>query len=285
MKRFLNTSSSSLLSRRLMSTDGTNMVRLIDSSMYFGMHHLRAPLPAHIRSSYIEKMFRAGVQNIQAGNMNCNVFTPQTKEILTELKDVKYGERILSAGVLTPSMGTEFLTTGADEMIIPINLSLPYPLETLSFFDTLISILRSEGYQVRLQLDGAFTYCPDALSHIVERSSQRGISHLTIIDSDNQAKPASVGLLCDRLKSSFYSDRISFAFNNQSLSALSNIYTALQENIRSFHVSTNGLGGLPDIEQMIRFINYNGYQHDVTHPERLDEISWWIRHEIDQYNL
>lgn len=266
---------------RPISTFENTKVQIIDSTCYIGMfNRTNRPLPIHVRSSLIERLFRAGVQNVQAGNLNCNIYTPNTKDILIDLKDVKYGERILSSAVLTPSMALTFLTTGADEAILPVDLSLPYPKETLALFDQSVKQLREQNFNVRIQLDGAFEYCPSSLHSLLQHCMREGYSHVSVLDSENKANPAAVSVLCNILKKSFYSDRIAFGFNNRSFAALGNLYTALDENIRCFYTSVNGLGDLVDTNQLIMFLNYNGYSHDITSPEQIEEIKWWLHGEM-----
>jgi hypothetical protein len=242
----------------------------------YGLPHHSSYIPPYRRAELIRKLISCNLTHIHVGNLNCRGQLEHTRETLLEVKDEKYGERILGASVLTPIMANSFLTTGADELIIPVDLRFPFPVESCRLLEPEIRTAMSNGYSVRLQIDGIMESTDEQLSDIIEFYNKLNITYISILDSDGLCTPAYLSLLLKPIKDRVFHNHIALGFKDDQLTGLANIHTAIEEGITTFHTTISGLGGYIGTSKLIRYATEMNLNHPVNDLNQLHQVEkWW----------
>jgi isopropylmalate/homocitrate/citramalate synthase len=168
-----------------------------------------------------------------------------------------------------------FMTSGADELVIPVDLRLPFCIESSILFKEAIFLARSNGYTVRLHIDGIFESTEEECRRLIEHFAYLGITHLSILDGDNKCTPAFLSLMLYWIKDLVPKDRIALGFQSKDFS---NIYTAFEEGITTYHTSLGGFGNYTNTLQLAKFAQE---QHIEVPNIRLSHLHktdlWWKR--------
>ena len=254
-------------------------LQLIESTIPYGLPSVNRFVPVHIRTELIKRLISSGVSNIYTGNLNCNGPLFGTRDLLLETKDVGYGERTLSASLLTPTMTRSFMTSGADEMVIPVDLRVPFSAESSILFKDEISLARSNGHSVRLQVNGVFHSTEEEFRRLIEQFVFAGITHLSILDDDGTFTPSFLSLVLHWVKNLVPKDQIALGFQQK---GLCNIYTAIEEGITTYHTSLGGLGNYTNTLHLIEFAQKQVLEIPNLRPFQLRETDRWWKRQIYQ---
>ncbi len=251
-------------------------MHFIESTISYGLPSIPKIVPVHTRSELVKKLVSCGVHQIHTGDLNCNGPLFGTRDLLLDTKDTGYGDRILGASILTPTMVRSFLTSGADELIIPIDMRFPFLIETSLLFKDSILLARSNGHTIRLQVDGIANTNDKDFRILMEHFSLLGITHLSIIDSDGLCTPAYLSILLDAIKDLIPKDKIALGFQDHILNGLSNVYIGIEEGITTFHTSLGGVGSYINTLKFIQFMKDQHYSFPEIQVSKLrDTERWW----------
>ena len=250
-------------------------LRIIESTIPYGLPSINRFVPVHTRTELIKKLISSGISNVYAGNLNCNGSLFGTRDLLLDTKDIGYGERTLSTSVLTPTMIRSFMSSGADELVIPVDLSLPFCIETSLLFKDEIFLVRSNGHTVRVQIDGICNSSEENCRRLIEHFVFSGITHLTLLDGEGLCTPSSLSLILRWVKDLVPKDCIALGFQNKSLS---NVYTGIEEGIETYHTSLGGLGNYTNTLQLVEFAREQNIEiPNVCLSDLRKTDRWWKR--------
>jgi hypothetical protein len=252
-------------------------LRLIESTIPYGLPSINRYVPIHTRSELIKRLISSGIYNIYTGNLNCNKSLFGTRDLLLDTKDIGYGERTLSASIVTPTKIRSFLSSGADELVIPVDLRFPFFVEEIILFKDEISLARSNGHTVRLQLDGICDSSFEEYLRLIEQCVFIGITHLSILDRDNMYTPSILSLMLHFIKDIVPKDHIALGFCSKNLS---NIYTAIEEGITTYHTSLGGIGNYTNTLQLAEFAQKHCIEIPNLHIANLRNTDRWWKKEL-----
>jgi hypothetical protein len=255
-------------------------VQFIESTIAYGLPSISKLIPVHTRSELVKKLTLCGVDHIYTGNLNCNGPLFGTREVLLDAKDFNYGERTLGASILTPTMVRSFLSSGADELVIPIDLRFPFSVESSILFNDSIHLARSNGHTVRIHVDGIGETSDTEFRLLVEHFSRLGMTHLSIVDSDGLCTPSYLSVLLDSIRDLVAKDKIALGFQDHVLNGLSNVYTGIEEGITTFHTSLGGVGSYISTLKFIQFMKEQHYSIPSIQVSKLRETERWWREQL-----
>ena len=248
-------------------------LRMIESTISYGLPSINRFVPVHTRTELIKKLVSSGISNVYAGNLNCNGSLFGTRDLLLDTKDIGYGERTLSTSALTPTMIRSFMSSGADELVIPVNLRIPFYLETSLLFKDEIFLARSNGHNVRLQIDGICESNEEDCRRLIEHFVLSGITRVTLLVGERICTPSFISLLLRWMKDLVPKECIALGFQHKSLS---NVYIGIEEGIETYHTSLGGLGNYTNTLCLAEFAREQKIEIPNLDLFRLRETDrWW----------
>ena len=253
-------------------------LRMIESTIPYGLPSVKQFVPVHVRTELIKRLVDSGISNIYAGNLNCNGPLFGTRDVLLDTKDIGYGERTISASLLTPTMTRSFMTSGADEIIIPIDLSVPFSAESSLLFKDEMCLARSNGHSIRLQLSGITHSTEEECRRVIEHFVFAGVTHLSILDDEGTFTPSFLCLILHWIKDLVPKEQIALGFQQK---GLSNVYTALEEGITTYHTSL--IGNYTNTVQLVEFAQRHVFEIPNLRPFQLQETDRWWKRQVSMY--
>jgi hypothetical protein len=235
---------------------------VIESLPYIGFQTRKSIVPLDIRKNLIRKILSTGITHVQVGNLNDHAAHPLTRHLLHELKDERYGDRMVGTAMLHPDTLPIFLSSGADELILPVDMDLPYSVETAALFKPICNHLQSNYYPIRLQLSGSFSHPAIDVINVIESYVTAGVNRVSLLDQKGEATPSKVFVLSRMAKEVISSKQIAYGFQFTRHGAFANHHTALEEGIRTFHSCLGGIGNWTDTSFLLSFLYHQNQIDD-----------------------
>ncbi len=213
--------------------------------------------------SYIEKLIKAGLINIEVGSFVNPAKILQMKDSLElyKLLDAKFGKRGLNLICLVPNLvGLKsalsvnvksiavFTSTSNEFNKKNINATID---ESLIRITEVMNLAKSEGLKARGYISTVFG-CPyegktsvEELKRVLDRLFKLGVYEVSLGDTIGVATPMQVESIINELKKQFDLNKIALHFHDTLGMAISNILVGIQNGIKIFDASSGGLGGCP----------------------------------------
>ena len=235
-------------------------VKIVEVGPRDGLQNEAQSVPAEVKTALVDRLSRAGFQNIEAAAFVSPKWVPQMATSAAVMAAIaRRAGTIYSA--LTPNMqGFEAaLAARADEVVIfgsaseafsqkNINCSIA---ESIARFDSVAAAAKQHGLRLRGSISCAFG-CPyqgevplDAVADVVRRMRALGVDEIDIADTIGVATARQTQRVMERAAAEFHIASIAGHFHDTYGQALANIYASLEVGVSIFHSSVAGLGGCP----------------------------------------
>ena len=235
-------------------------VKLVEVGPRDGLQNEKQFVGADIKIELVERLARAGFQNVEAASFVSPKWVPQmatSAEVMARIE--RRPGTIYSA--LTPNMQgfDAALAAHAGEVVIfgsaseafsqkNINCSIA---ESIARFEPVAKAAKANRLRLRASVSCAFG-CPyqgdvslDAVADVVARMRDLGCDEIDIADTIGVATPRQTQAVMLRAADAFNIDGIAGHFHDTYGQALANIYASLEVGVQIFHASVSGLGGCP----------------------------------------
>jgi hydroxymethylglutaryl-CoA lyase len=274
-------------------------VRVYEVGPRDGLQNEAAPIPTDAKLRFIGLLADAGLGEIEATSFVSPRAIPQLADAddLMARLDRRPGVRY---PVLVPNerglgraeragVDAVCVFTAASEAFTAHNINMTIA-ESIDAFRPVVDRARELGWWTRGYVSTAFG-CPyqgaveeGAVVDVAERLLDLGVDELSIGDTIGVAVPADVRRVVGALTGSGIApDRLAMHFHDTRGTALANVATALELDIRCFDASTGGTGGCPyapgaagnlATEDLVYLLDREGMSHGVD----LDRLLVAARH-------
>jgi hydroxymethylglutaryl-CoA lyase len=278
-------------------------VTVLDVTPRDGLQNEPNPVSTEDKLALIEKLVRAGVQNIQATSFVHPRWVPQMADaeaVVAQLKrfpGVRFSalipnlqgyERAVAAGL----KNLEFVMS-ASESFNQRNLNRSIA-ESIELLDQVSRRALQDGITLRVGFSTSF-HCPfegwissRALLGVVRAVRERVPWRFAICDTDGMAFPRqvreAVALIRDELK--IQAAEIALHFHDTYGRGLANTLAGLDSGVREFDATTAGLGGCPycpgasgnlATEDLVDFLDLMSYETGIDLDKLLDAAEFGHR--------
>lgn len=235
-------------------------VKIIEVGPRDGLQNEKETIPASVKVELIDRLSRAGFQNIEAAAFVSPKWVPQMATSTEVMAQIARQPGVLYSA-LTPNMkGFEAaLAAKADEVVIfgaaseafsqkNINCSIA---ESVERFREVARAAKQHGLRLRGSISCSFgcpyqgEVLPSAVADVVTRMQDLGCDEFDIADTIGVGTARQVQQLFGQLSRDFPLERLAGHFHDTYGQALANIYAALEVGVSIFHSSVAGLGGCP----------------------------------------
>lgn len=213
--------------------------------------------------SIFNQLRRAGVRQIQAGSFVHPKIIPQMADTDELIKTIGEQEGVVVSALVLNQKG---LDRAVDCGVAHVNMSVSVsdthsrkntrmPAETaLTTMVKLIDRALGNGFQVRAELQCVFgcvyegPIAEKAVLGAAEKMVQTGVEEISLADTTGMATPLSVKKMIRRFSQEFPNVNLSLHLHDTRGLGVANMWTGYEAGIRSFDVTTGGLGGCPFVK-------------------------------------
>jgi hydroxymethylglutaryl-CoA lyase len=281
----------------------TNHINIVEVGPRDGLQNEKQTIDVATKVELIERLAKAGLKTVEAGAFVSPKWVPQmaaSDEVMVKLKR-KSG---VSYPVLTPNMrGYEGArTANADTIAVfaaasesfsnkNINCSID---ESLERFRPVLDAAKADGVRVRGYVSCVLG-CPYEgkipLANVVKVSKalyEMGCYEISLGDTIGVGTPGEARAMIRTVADEVPITALAGHFHDTYGQALSNIYAALEEGVKTFDASVSGLGGCPyapgasgniATEDVVYMLHGSGLETGVD-LNALIEISIWISEKL-----
>lgn len=235
-------------------------IKIVEVAPRDGLQNEKAFVPTEIKVELIDRLSRAGFQNIEAASFVAPKWVPQMADGAAVMGAIQRTPGIIYSA-LTPNMqGLEnALAAKADEVVIfgaaserfshkNINCSIA---ESMRRFEPVARAALAAGVRLRgsisCSLDCPYEgpTAPQQVARVVQHMLDLGCQEIDIADTIGSGTPTRVKQLLEVVLP--YAPVQTFAghFHDTYGQALANILAAMQMGVSTFHGAVAGLGGCP----------------------------------------
>jgi hydroxymethylglutaryl-CoA lyase len=235
-------------------------VKIVEVGPRDGLQNEKQDISAEIKIALVDRLSRAGFQNIEAASFVSPKWVPQMATSAAVMAGITRRPGALYSA-LTPNLqGFEAaLASRADEVVIfgsaseafsqkNINCSIA---ESIARFAPVAQAAKAHGLRLRGSISTAFG-CPyqgavplAAVTDVVARMRDLGCDEIDIADTIGVATARQTQAVMDAAARAFPLHQLSGHFHDTYGQALANIYASLEVGVQIFHASVAGLGGCP----------------------------------------
>jgi len=235
-------------------------VKIVEVGPRDGLQNEKQTIPVGVKIELIDRLTRAGFQNIEAAAFVSPQWVPQMTNSAEVMEGIARKPGVVYSALVPNLRGLHSaLQARADEIVIfgaaseafsqkNINCSIA---ESIERFADVAEITREHGLRLRGAISCAFG-CPyqgavpvESVVDVVRRLRELGCVEIDIADTIGVATPGQVRTVMRRVAEEFPRAGLSGHFHDTYGQALANIYASLQEGITIYHASVAGLGGCP----------------------------------------
>jgi hydroxymethylglutaryl-CoA lyase len=235
-------------------------VKIVEVGPRDGLQNEKQDISAEIKIALVDRLSRAGFQNIEAASFVSPKWVPQMATSAAVMAGITRRPGALYSA-LTPNLqGFEAaLASRADEVVIfgsaseafsqkNINCSIA---ESIARFAPVAQAAKAHGLRLRGSISTAFG-CPyqgavplAAVTDVVARMRDLGCDEIDIADTIGVATARQTQAVMEAAARAFPLHQLSGHFHDTYGQALANIYASLEVGVQIFHASVAGLGGCP----------------------------------------
>lgn len=292
-----------------------NLVNIVEVGPRDGLQNEKGSvIPVATKVELIERLVRAGVNNVEAGSFVSPKWVPQMGGTADVLKGIKR-QKGVHYSVLVPNQrglddlialldqnpATTPLTdevsvfTAATDAFNKANLNCTVQ-ESLQKIATVARAATDRGLRVRGYVSVVIA-CPYSgkadYSKVRDVSKQlldMGCYEVSLGDTVGQGKPHEVAEMLEEVKKSVPVEKLAGHFHDTYGTAIANVLSALKSGVRTIDASVGGLGGCPyspgatgnvateDVLYALRDSPYQvaGLQNGTIDLNEMVDIGWWI---------
>lgn len=235
-------------------------VKIVEVGPRDGLQNEKDTIPADTKVELVNRLTRAGFQNIEAASFVSPKWVPQMATSAEVMARIERKPGVVYSALVPNMKGFEAaLAARVDEVVIfgaaseafsqkNINCSIA---ESIARFAEVARATKEHRLRLRAAVSCAFG-CPyqgevheDAVADVVRRLADLGADEIDIADTIGVATPNRVHVVMDRVMRDYPVAQLSGHFHDTYGQALANIYASLECGITIYHSSVAGLGGCP----------------------------------------
>lgn len=235
-------------------------VKIIEVGPRDGLQNEKETIPASVNVELVDRLSRAGFQNIEAAAFVSPKWVPQMATSTEVMAQITRLPGVLYSALAPNMKGFEAaLAAKVDEVVIfgaaseafsqkNINCSIA---ESVERFREVALAAKQHGLRLRGSISCSFgcpyqgEVLPSAVADVVSRMQDLGCDEFDIADTIGVGTARQVQQLFELLSRDFPLERLAGHFHDTYGQALANIYAALEVGVSIFHSSVAGLGGCP----------------------------------------
>jgi len=235
-------------------------VKIIEVGPRDGLQNEKETIPASVKVELVDRLSRAGFQNIEAAAFVSPKWVPQMATSTEVMAQITRLPGVLYSALAPNMKGFEAaLAAKVDEVVIfgaaseafsqkNINCSIA---ESVERFREVALAAKQHGLRLRGSISCSFgcpyqgEVLPSAVADVVSRMQDLGCDEFDIADTIGVGTARQVQQLFELLSRDFPLERLAGHFHDTYGQALANIYAALEVGVSIFHSSVAGLGGCP----------------------------------------
>ena len=235
-------------------------VKIIEVGPRDGLQNEKETIPASVKVELVDRLSRAGFQNIEAAAFVSPKWVPQMATSTEVMAQITRIPGVLYSALAPNMKGFEAaLAAKVDEVVIfgaaseafsqkNINCSIA---ESVERFREVALAAKQHGLRLRGSISCSFgcpyqgEVLPSAVADVVRRMQDLGCDEFDIADTIGVGTARQVQQLFELLSRDFPLERLAGHFHDTYGQALANIYAALEVGVSIFHSSVAGLGGCP----------------------------------------
>ena len=235
-------------------------VKIIEVGPRDGLQNEKETIPAAVKVELVDRLSRAGFQNIEAAAFVSPKWVPQMATSSEVMAQIRRQPGVLYSALAPNMQGFEAaLAAGVDEVVIfgaaseafsqkNINCSIA---ESVERFREVAQAAKQNGLRLRGSISCSFgcpyqgQVSPSAVADVLMRMQDLGCDEFDIADTIGVGTARQVQQLFELLSRDFAIERMAGHFHDTYGQALANIYAALEVGVSIFHSSVAGLGGCP----------------------------------------
>ncbi|KAI6112397.1 hypothetical protein EV401DRAFT_1985379 [Pisolithus croceorrhizus] len=257
-----------MLSRFPPSRPASNFVRIVEVGPRDGLQNEQRPIPPAIKAELINRLARAGMQNIEVGSFVSPKWVPQmagTSEVLSLIEPVANASYsvlvpnrkglddvldLLSRSPSPPPITEIAVFTSATDAFSKANTNVTVA-ESLARLAPVVRAALDAGLRVRGYVSVIIT-CPYSgrvdprkVREVARQLLDMGCYEVSLGDTTGAGTPESVRAVLEEVTKDIGVGQLAGHFHDTNGTALANIKTALDFGLRTFDASVGGLGGCP----------------------------------------
>jgi len=323
-RNVLATVSSLIRRRRSFATVTTNnIVNIVEVGPRDGLQNEKGVIPVDIKVELINRLARAGAQNIETGSFVSPKWVPQmagTSDVISRmerLSDVHYAVlvpnkkgldnlfNLLEQTKFTPPVSDEIsIFTAATDAFTRANLNTTIT-ESLQRLEPVARAALDRGLRVRGYVSVAVA-CPytgpvdfKRVREVAKALADIGCYEVSLGDTVGQGTPTKVAEMIEEVKKSVPVEKLAGHFHDTYGTAVANVLTALDRGIRTIDSSVGGLGGCPyspgatgnvateDVLYALKDSPYKvaGSNNGSINIDDMVSIGWWISEKLGRESV
>ncbi|KAF8874863.1 hypothetical protein BD779DRAFT_1630174 [Infundibulicybe gibba] len=315
------------LSQRTYATasPSNNLVNIVEVGPRDGLQNEKGVIPVDVKVELVNRLARAGAQNIEAGSFVSPKWVPQmagTAEVLSKIEhlpDVHYAVLVpnqkgldnltfmLSQSQASPPLTDEIsIFTAATDAFTRANLNTT-TAESLQRLTPVARAALDRGLRVRGYVSVAIA-CPysgqvdyQRVREVASALIDMGCYEVSLGDTVGQGTPDQVSEMIEVVKKSVPVEKLAGHFHDTYGTAVANVLAALSRGIRTIDSSVGGLGGCPyspgatgnvateDVLYALKDSPYKiaGSAHGggTIDLDKMVEIGWWISEQLGRESV
>lgn len=230
-------------------------IKIVEVGPRDGLQNISTFIPFDLKVSFVEKLLRAGLKDLEVGAFVSPKWVPQMRDSLEICKKFKGtmalvpNQRGMDQYLESGLKNVAFFTAVSDTFNVK-NTNKTF-LQSLETYKPLIGQANLDKSKIRMYISTAF-YCPfdgrissKKVFETVEKLLEFEIDEFSFGDTIGRATPNEVVELVKGLEKILPIEKINMHFHDTYGMALCNAAKAIELGIKSFDTSASGLGGCP----------------------------------------
>ncbi|KAF8056926.1 hypothetical protein FPV67DRAFT_1430967 [Lyophyllum atratum] len=300
-----------------------NLVNIVEVGPRDGLQNEKGVIPVDVKVELINRLARAGAQNIETGSFVSPKWVPQmggTSEVITKMErlpGVHYAVLVpnkkgldnlfalLDETKLSPPVSDEIsIFTAATDAFTRANLNAT-TAESLLRLEPVARAALDRGLRVRGYVSVAIA-CPYSgpvdfkrVREVAKALADMGCYEVSLGDTVGQGTPNKVAEMIEEVKKSVPVEKLAGHFHDTYGTAVANVFAALGQGIRTIDSSVGGLGGCPyspgatgnvateDVLYALKDSQYHiaGSNNGTINLDEMVKIGWWISEKLGRESV
>ncbi|KAG6909416.1 hypothetical protein DXG01_000569 [Tephrocybe rancida] len=306
---------------RSLATSANDVVNIVEVGPRDGLQNEKGIIPVDVKVELINRLARAGAQNIETGSFVSPKWVPQmggTSEVISKMErlhGVHYAVLVpnqkglanlvslLDETQLTPPVSDEIsIFTAATDAFTRANLNMT-TAESLQRLEPVARAALDRGLRVRGYVSVAIA-CPYSgpvdfkrVREVTKALADMGCYEVSLGDTVGQGTPTKVTEMIEEVKKGVPVEKL--AFHDTYGTAVANVFAALAQGIRTIDSSVGGLGGCPyspgatgnvateDVLYALKDSHFNvaGSNNGTINIDEMVNIGWWISEKLGKESV
>ncbi|KAG5644841.1 hypothetical protein DXG03_007568 [Asterophora parasitica] len=305
------------------AASANNLVNIVEVGPRDGLQNEKGVIPVDVKVELINRLARAGAQNIETGSFVSPKWVPQmggTSEVITRMerlpgvhypvlvpnhKGLQNIFSVLDETKFTPPITDEIaIFTAATDAFTRANLNTT-TAESLRQLEPVARTALDKGLRVRgyvsvviaCPYSGAVDY--KRVREVAKALADMGCYQVSLGDTVGQGTPERVAEMIEEVKKSVPVEKLAGHFHDTYGTAVANVFAALAQGVRTIDSSVGGLGGCPyspgatgnvateDVLYALRGSRYHvvGSNNGTINLDEVVNIGWWISEKLGRESV